>query len=76
MRNVMVNITTFLAATRGRYYEPEELAEILYYYPATVAEALHRLGMMDRREFERRARPRALSAGLEQRLKQRRSSSS
>ncbi len=55
VQNVMANASAFLAASSRTDYDPEELARLLYFHPAAVAEALYRLGLLDRREFERRA---------------------
>lgn len=54
MKSVMANVAAFTRAARKTDYEPEVLAEILYYHPLTVAEAMHRLGLLNRREYERR----------------------
>lgn len=53
----MANVRAFLAASSRVEYPPEELAEVLYYHPLTVAEAMWRLGLLDRREYERRMAP-------------------
>ncbi len=70
--NVMANVRAFLDASSQTSYSPEDLSEILYYHPVTVAEAMWGLGLMNRREFERRASPTGNFAG-ERRLKERRS---
>ncbi len=72
--SVMANVRAFLAASNWVTYSPEDLAEIIYYTPATVAEAMHRLGILDRRELERRSAPRADSPeSRDRRAKERRS---
>ncbi len=74
MLNVMCNVAAFVNAARHADYEPEMVAGILYYHPVTVAEAMHRLGLIDRRSFERRAMPDAQFAGSnDRRTKDRRS---
>jgi hypothetical protein len=55
MDYVTANVRAFLAATNGRKYTPEELAEILYYPLSLMVEALHSMGLLERREWERRS---------------------
>ena len=73
MKNVMVNVSAFLNAASGSDYRPEDLAEILYFHPTTVAEAMYRLGLLSRRNYERRARPETQFTGSnDRRTKERR----
>ncbi len=50
------NIRAFLAAVQ-REYDPDALADILYYDHHVVAEAMYAAGLIDRRLYERRAEP-------------------
>ncbi len=72
MINVMATVSAFIQATGKRDYQPEQLAALLYYHPVTMAEAMHRLGFLDRRGFERRVHGEKFTGRNDRRDKERR----